>query len=122
MFIGRHYTIESAHFIPDHEKCGKVHGHSYKIEVQVSGPVGTKKGMVMDFHDLDAIVDDRLAHWDHQELNKFITVPTAENIAYELSVYIIEQLELYYKTVTLRRVRVYETERSYAEWRNNACR
>jgi len=40
--------IDSAHYLPGHGKCGRVHGHTYKIEVVVEGEV-RENGMVIDF-------------------------------------------------------------------------
>jgi len=37
--------IDSAHYLPGHGKCGRVHGHTYKIEVIIEGEV-RENGMV----------------------------------------------------------------------------
>ena len=51
------YTIElakarlgfsAAHFIPSHEKCGRLHGHNYRVRLGVRGE-SDERGMVMDF-------------------------------------------------------------------------
>ena len=51
--IRRTIEIDSGHRIPDHgSKCKNVHGHRYKIEAVVAGPVqteGKESGMIMDF-------------------------------------------------------------------------
>jgi len=31
--------VDSAHYLPGHGKCGKMHGHTYKIEVLIEGEV-----------------------------------------------------------------------------------
>lgn len=84
--ITRRYHFESAHWLPgvaeDH-KCHRIHGHNYEIEVTVTGPQDAKTGFIIDFWDLDAIVQPILATVDHYTLNDVsgLQNPTAENIA-----------------------------------------
>lgn len=88
MWIGKTYKIDSAHHLPGHEKCGEVHGHTYSITIEISGPV-EGNGMVMDLHTLNQIANKVLNPYDHTSLNKFHATPTCENfsrlIAYELA-------------------------------------
>jgi len=69
-----------------------MHGHSYRLEVAVRGPVqtaGAARGMIEDFDLIDRIVNERIVErLDHQSLNDFVENPTVENL---LS-YIWEQL------------------------------
>lgn len=87
--ITKKFTFEAAHQLPNHDgKCKNLHGHSYVLEVTVSGPViqsGPKEGMIMDFKDLSVIVDREIINqWDHQYLNDVLPfVTTAENLATE---------------------------------------
>ena len=71
--------------LPHHPgKCARLHGHSYRLEVALEGPLqptGAAAGMVEDFEVLTQIVDrvviDAL---DHRSLNELMDNPTAENI------------------------------------------
>lgn len=82
MIIGKTFTFEAAHFLPDHEKCGKVHGHTYKVTVEVEGPVCNQSGMVMDLHTLSSWVHSIIDGFDHQLLNScFPNRTTCENLA-----------------------------------------
>jgi 6-pyruvoyltetrahydropterin/6-carboxytetrahydropterin synthase len=69
-----------------------MHGHSYRLEVTVAGPLqadGSAAGMVMDFETLDGIVRQRAVdRLDHQILNDLIENPTAERV----TLWIWEQL------------------------------
>jgi 6-pyruvoyltetrahydropterin/6-carboxytetrahydropterin synthase len=84
--IRKTFRFEAAHVLPFHPgKCARLHGHSYRFEVAVAGPLqtsGPATGMVVDFDDLSAIVRplvvDRL---DHSSLNDLLENPTAEEIA-----------------------------------------
>lgn len=75
-------TIDSSHVIPGHPgKCARLHGHTYRFQVWVSGPANPDTGMVVDFFDLKREIDA----WDHRHLNDEVDfVPTAELLAAEM--------------------------------------
>ena len=53
--IFKQFTVEAAHRLPnlpENHKCRRLHGHSIRIEIHVSGPLTEKEGWVMDFADL----------------------------------------------------------------------
>ncbi len=81
MRICREFYFDAAHHLKDYKgKCEKVHGHTYKLEVTVSGEVG-ENGMVVDFNDLKKIVDESIIDkLDHCNLNDLFDNPTTENI------------------------------------------
>ena len=60
---GEHTNVKfsACHFIAGHEKCGRLHGHTYVVSLRINGDIG-EKGMVMDFvqikRGLRSIVDD----------------------------------------------------------------
>jgi 6-pyruvoyltetrahydropterin/6-carboxytetrahydropterin synthase len=86
MEIFREFTFEAAHrltHVPDGHKCARLHGHSYRVEIHVAGPVGEQSGWVMDFQDIKdafAPLNDQL---DHRYLNEVdgLGNPTSENLA-----------------------------------------
>jgi 6-pyruvoyltetrahydropterin/6-carboxytetrahydropterin synthase len=69
-----------------------MHGHSYRLEVAVRGPVqttGPARGMVEDFDVIERVVNERIVdRLDHHSLNDVVENPTVEN----LLGYIWEQL------------------------------
>ena len=85
MQIRKKFRFEAAHSLPSHPgKCARMHGHSYALEVAISGPLhrdGPARGMVEDYDALDALVKAHvLDALDHQTLNDVIENPTAEQI------------------------------------------
>lgn len=82
--VTRAFSFEAAHHLPWHPgKCRRLHGHSYRLEVTVEGPVGPH-GVVIDFDDVKQIVRREVVErWDHQLLNDLLENPTAERIAAE---------------------------------------
>ncbi|MEO6836458.1 MAG: 6-carboxytetrahydropterin synthase QueD [Candidatus Tumulicola sp.] len=86
MQIRKHFRFEAAHVLPFHPgKCARMHGHSYRLEVAIRGPLqadGPGRGMIADFDDIKRIVREAaIDPLDHQTLNEFIDNPTAERIA-----------------------------------------
>jgi len=86
MRIYKELAFEAAHRLPNvppSHKCARMHGHSYRIEVHVQGPVGAASGWVMDFADIQAACAPLLAKLDHFTLNDVegLANPTAENLA-----------------------------------------
>jgi 6-pyruvoyltetrahydropterin/6-carboxytetrahydropterin synthase len=84
--IFKQFTIEAAHHlpnVPDGHKCRRLHGHSFRIEVHVSGPVAAREGWVQDFADLGAAFKPIYDQLDHYCLNDIegLENPTSENLA-----------------------------------------
>jgi 6-pyruvoyltetrahydropterin/6-carboxytetrahydropterin synthase len=86
MELFKEFTFEAAHRLPgvppDH-RCARLHGHSYRVTIHVSGEVDPASGMVMDFADIKTafkpIIDEQL---DHYYLNDVpgLENPTSENL------------------------------------------
>ena len=86
MQIFREFTIEAAHrlpAVPPGHKCERLHGHSFRIELRVSGEVGEKTGWVIDFAEIDAAFAPVFDQIDHRYLNEVAGLenPTSENLA-----------------------------------------
>ena len=110
--VTRVVTFEAAHWLPHvcaGHKCGRVHGHSYRVTVRVRGEVqtsGPEAGMVVDFARIDRVGRGL----DHRTLNEFdgLENPTSELLAE----WIIRRLRG--DGVEALDVRVAETDRSDA--------
>ena len=86
MQIRKHFRFEAAHVLPYHPgKCARLHGHSYRLEVAVRGPLqseGPARGMIEDFDTIKRTVREQVVDvLDHQNLNDMMENPTAEQIA-----------------------------------------
>lgn len=84
--VTKRFTFEASHQLPWHKgKCKDLHGHSYKLEVEVSreGLAPTNEhSIVYDFSDLSDIVKLNIIFYvDHKHLNDLMNNPTAECIA-----------------------------------------
>jgi 6-pyruvoyltetrahydropterin/6-carboxytetrahydropterin synthase len=82
--VTRAFTFEAAHQLPWHAgACRELHGHGYRLEVTVDGPL-TPDGIVIDFADLRDLVEHTvISRYDHKYLNDVLDNPTAELIAHD---------------------------------------
>ncbi|HVZ72263.1 MAG TPA: 6-carboxytetrahydropterin synthase QueD [Polyangia bacterium] len=112
----KEYRFEAAHSlprVPAGHKCSRIHGHSYKVELEVRGPVDEATGWLIDFQVMDdawAVLHER---FDHRTLND---VPGLENSTCEnIAVYCWRALK---KTVPqLSAVTIWETYDSKCTYR-----
>jgi len=123
--ITRAYGFSAAHRLADparsaddnrrlYGKCAnpEPHGHDYRFEVTVRGPIDPARSTVADLGSLDRDVDEQVvSRFDHRYLNVEVdpfqrVIPTAERIAER----IWELLEP--RVAGLARIVVYETPRS----------
>lgn len=102
--------FDAAHRLPNYEgKCKNLHGHTWKVVVDIEGCKNPKTEMIIDFNKLKKTIDK----YDHAYLNDFIENPTAENLA-EIIADDIKKLD---NTFSLIRVKVYESDTNYIEVR-----
>lgn len=84
--ISRDYRFEAAHRLPqvppDH-KCARLHGHSFRITIQIQGNVDPQKGWIVDFSEIDKAWQPLHQQLDHRLLNDIegLENPTSEILA-----------------------------------------
>jgi 6-pyruvoyltetrahydropterin/6-carboxytetrahydropterin synthase len=86
MELRKTFQIEAAHrlpTVPTGHKCARLHGHSWRIEVAIEGPIGHDTGWVMDYADLKAAFQPIHDQIDHNYLNEIpgLENPTSERLA-----------------------------------------
>ena len=128
VLVGRRESFNAAHQLCDPDlsdeenwrlfgKCANLHGHNYVLEVVVAGDVDQATGYVLDLKFLsDVIVRRVIADVDHRNLNTDVPwlkgrVPTAENLAQAFW----ERLRPELPDGQLRSIRVWETDKNWAE-------
>jgi 6-pyruvoyltetrahydropterin/6-carboxytetrahydropterin synthase len=84
--IFKAFTLESAHRlpnVPEGHKCARVHGHSFRVEIHVRGPLDPQLGWVMDFAGVKAAFEPLFLQLDHRYLNDVpgLENPTSEHLA-----------------------------------------
>lgn len=135
--IAKEFSFDMAHMLDGHDgKCQNLHGHTYKLQVEVSGELvsnGAKRGMVMDYIDLKSIVKreilDLMDHAYIYDLNneresqvaqllleldsKVYGIPS-RTTAEQIAKYMFEKLAQVGLPVSL--IRLWETPTSYCEY------
>ena len=86
MEIYKVFHLEAAHRLPNlppEHKCSRLHGHSFRVEIHVAGPVEVKSGWIMDFADLKTAFTPVFDALDHRYLNEVpgLENPTSEHLA-----------------------------------------
>lgn len=86
MEIFKEFSFEAAHRlpnVPEGHKCGRLHGHSFRVEIHVSGPVGDPEGWVIDFAEIKRRFSPLEKQLDHYYLNDIegLENPTSEVLA-----------------------------------------
>jgi len=86
MNIFKIFNLEAAHRlpnVPEGHKCSRLHGHSFRVELHLDGPVDPHTGWVMDFSEVKAIFKPLYEQLDHHYLNDIpgLENPTSENLA-----------------------------------------
>jgi 6-pyruvoyltetrahydropterin/6-carboxytetrahydropterin synthase len=128
VLVGRRESFNAAHQLRDPElpdeanrrlfgKCANVHGHNYVLEVVVAGEIDQATGYVLDLKLLSDVIGRTIIRdVDHRNLNTDVPwlkgrIPTAENLALAFW----ERLQPELPDGLLRSVRVWETDKNWAE-------
>ena len=141
MKVTKEVTFDSAHMLSNYSgKCHNLHGHTYKLQVTVEGPVvteGNEEGMVTDFNNLKRVIDSVTERFDHAiifsddplrgeaenallewartyDMN-YIILPAAKSTSEYIALYIKAQIESAYSPTKRISVKVWETPTSFAE-------
>jgi 6-pyruvoyltetrahydropterin/6-carboxytetrahydropterin synthase len=128
VMVGRRESFSAAHQLYDPDlsdednlrlfgKCVSLHGHNYLLEVVVAGEVDEATGYVMDLKSLADIISSQVIRdVDHRNLNADVPwlkgrIPTTENLAAAIWERLLPELP----AGLLRSVRVWETDKNWAE-------
>ncbi len=105
----RIFYFDASHCLPNYNgKCERLHGHTYKLEVEVEKDVG-EDGMVIDFNEIKNIVEkEALESLDHSNINDLLENPTAEII----TEYVWNKLD---GKLPVSRIRLWEGEGKWVE-------
>jgi len=133
MKIAKDFRWEMGHRLQCHKgKCYNLHGHSYKLQVEFEGSVNINTGMVMDYFDVKDVVGPIVDELDHtvvvwkedielieslKKLNSAHVVVDFETTAENLCGHFMEKIRQsdLPSTIAKVKVRVCETENTYAE-------
>ncbi len=134
MKIAKEFKWEMGHRLPEHfGQCKNIHGHSYKMLVEFEGELD-ENGMVIDYYDVEKIVNPIIEKLDHaflvnkddkltveflEKLNSKKVVVDFESTVENICTYLLTKIKITDLPVNVKTimVRVSETEEDYAEER-----
>jgi 6-pyruvoyltetrahydropterin/6-carboxytetrahydropterin synthase len=84
--LRRTYRFEAAHWlpkVPESHPCHRLHGHSYEVDIEISGELDPQLGWVIDYGEIDDLASPLLMMLDHRCLNEIdgLENPTCELLA-----------------------------------------
>ena len=105
----------SAHTLRDYPgDCSRMHGHNWKVEVEVTATALNEYEMGMDFKTIKTATRELAKTLDHRYLNDIppfdVRNPTAENIAQYFYQHLRDTLNI--NTARVSAVTLWETERA----------
>ncbi|MBH44535.1 MAG: 6-carboxytetrahydropterin synthase QueD [Gammaproteobacteria bacterium] len=110
-----HTEFCSAHILHGHQgDCKRMHGHNWKVEVEVSGNKLDNVGMVIDFKEIKKSTNEIAKKLDHQYLNDLEPFKTKNPTAENISEYFYTQLSKIFNTndTKIKSVKLWETDRA----------
>jgi 6-pyruvoyltetrahydropterin/6-carboxytetrahydropterin synthase len=113
----------SAHSLRDYPgECRRLHGHNWKVEVEVTAVELDRLGMAIDFKEIKKAARLATGELDHRYLNEIPPFdelnPTAENIAHHLYRRLSEELNS--ERVKVSAITLWETERACVRYTEEA--
>lgn len=140
MKVTKEVTFDSAHMLSNYSgKCQNLHGHTYKLQVTVEGPIaaeGNEECMVVDFNNLKRVINSITEYFDHAIIfsdtvyrgeaenallewaetygMNYIILPDAKSTSEYIASYIAACIESAYPTKKIS-VKVWETPTSFTE-------
>lgn len=116
--IFKDFTFAAAHAIRGHTRgCQNLHGHNYRVRVHLRSAELDALGMVLDFADLKAMMQEILGPFDHQVINDIPPFDRRNTTAELISQYVFEEVAKRLEgqeRVRIVRAEVWETETSCA--------
>lgn len=137
--IAKEFQFDACHMLDGHQgKCHNLHGHTYRLIVEVSSPLqpqGSSKEMVMDFADIKTIINQHIiSQLDHaylydetnnnerkiaallKQMQRKVFAFPCRTTAEGISRFIFNQLIAY---LPVSKITLWETPTSYCEYQNN---
>jgi 6-pyruvoyltetrahydropterin/6-carboxytetrahydropterin synthase len=116
MKIAVEFGFEAAHRLPnlpDGHKCKNLHGHNYKLEIALESDTLDERGFVIDYAELEDIVNPLIKIVDHRYLNDIegLENPTSEIIVQ----WFMKRIKPKLSNTFLVTLRLYETPRYWVE-------
>lgn len=111
LYLSYTSTFDAAHKLPGYPgKCAKLHGHTWKVKIDLTGDQDPETGMILDFKQVKELFNHTVGKFDHSYLNDVIPNPTCENITNKLFNEINEEIYRQGIPIMLISITVWENE------------
>ena len=115
--VHREFHFDACHslpHLPPGHKCSRMHGHSYRVVVEVSGDPDPQTGFIIDYAEIGSAWGDLHDKLDHRCVDDFVTPSTSEALAARIASYLSTLINTTHRQVC--RVSVGETATCGATW------
>jgi 6-pyruvoyltetrahydropterin/6-carboxytetrahydropterin synthase len=112
-------SFAAAHRLVGYQgKCEELHGHNFFVDAFFCGEKLGDDGLLLDFRILKDYLKDVLDNLDHKYLNEIPFFAERASSAEYIALYIFEEVEKQIKAkgVSLKEIRVWESEKAYASY------
>lgn len=100
-------VFDAATALPGHDRCAGLHGHTYKVEVMVTG--APKNGVLVDFREVKRSLRAAIQPFDHADLSAQFDYPSCETLCVEIGKTLAQTVP------GLEMVRIWEGEGKWIE-------
>lgn len=120
--VNRTFYFDAAHLVPcfgQGHKCGRLHGHTWRVTITIAGKVHEVDGIVVDYYNIDKVWKDEIYDViDHTYLNEIpgLEMPTTEHIAAWMWRRLIGPLTSPEKTYQMSKITIQEGQSDACEF------
>lgn len=106
--------------------CARLHGHTWTVQVTVTGKTLDQLGMLIDFKQIKKQLAEIIDQLDHQFLNDIPGFgengvnPTAENLSYYIYKALEKPIAEIREGIRLKEISVWESPDAYATYREDS--
>lgn len=110
-------TFAAAHQLRGYRgKCENIHGHNWRVVLEVQGNTLDETGLLIDFHELKALLKKILSIFDHTNINEippFTSVnPSSENLSRYIAEAAALELQKSGRDLSIKKVTIWESDTS----------
>lgn len=108
-------AAQALEIFPEGHKCRRLHGHTFTVQISVTGEVNPETGLLYDHAEIARETKPLIEQIDHTYLNEIegLSNPTVENVCK----WFWDRLED--KLPGLSEIRIYETPRAWCSYKGD---
>ena len=110
--------FSSAHMLRGYKgKCEKLHGHNWKVEIEIEGEELDDIGLLIDFKDIKKILADSIEFLDHKLINDIEPFDKINPSSEQISKFLHERIgNMLPEKINIVKTSIWESENSKASY------